>query len=122
MTSQGHAYGRLMRALDRGTATMVLAAASDLPQISLGDALGVTLALRDDERYNRAASRWCARLALEHPVSLADSQLAASALSALKHGSLAPAGLTLLELCQRYQVADAERHLTRWLDRQGVEV
>lgn len=67
MTSDGSPYTRFRRALDTGNAALVIAAARELPQIALDDALRICLILRDadPERYERAAVRWLGRFALE---------------------------------------------------------
>lgn len=84
MTSEGRAYGRFRRTLERGSLTQVLAAASDLPQISLDDALAIVLRCQGTPKAERAAVRWLARLALEAPtVSLADLRQASDALENL---------------------------------------
>ena len=86
MTSQGSAYGRFRRALQRGNLELVRAAASELPTIRLDDALHVCLLIRDrdPQRYERAALRWVARFAVEaRAATLSDVQTAAHALSRL---------------------------------------
>jgi hypothetical protein len=86
MTSDGNAYSRFRRALQSGNETLVVAAARELPQVALDDALRICLVLRggDPARYERAAVRWLGRFALEaRGVSIADLRLAAEALDAL---------------------------------------
>jgi hypothetical protein len=63
VTSQGTAYVRFRRALDRGNVTEALSAAAELRFVALVDALELTLLLADEEpeRYERAAVRWHAR-------------------------------------------------------------
>ncbi|MDQ4048923.1 MAG: hypothetical protein M3131_06015, partial [Actinomycetota bacterium] len=60
MTSQGSAYARLRRALDRGNAVVAWAAAAELERVPLADALALCLLLvrSDAARYDRAAVRW----------------------------------------------------------------
>jgi hypothetical protein len=67
MTSQGHAYARLQRALKTGNAHIALAAAAELRQVDLADALSLLLLIREDEPilYDKAAVRWFARYAAE---------------------------------------------------------
>jgi hypothetical protein len=69
VSTKGGAYARFRRALDSGNATLIKAAAAELPRVSLADALRVCLVLRqaDPALYERAAIRWLGRLALEHP-------------------------------------------------------
>jgi hypothetical protein len=106
VTSDGTAYGRFRRALRMGNLSAVRAAAAELPQIGLDDALAVVLLMdeRDDERYERAAVRWLARLVCERQsVGLADVGLAFTALEALPHNR--DAALTVLgEICARHSV------------------
>jgi hypothetical protein len=86
MTSDGNPYARFRRALETGNEALVTAAALELPQVALDDALRICLVLRggDPERYERAAVRWLGRFALEaRGVSIADLRSAAGALAAL---------------------------------------
>ncbi len=86
MTSDGNPYARFRRALETGNEALVLAAARELPQIALDDALRICLVLRggDPERYERAAVRWLGRFALEgRGVHIEDLRTAAGALAAL---------------------------------------
>jgi hypothetical protein len=86
VTSDGNPYARFKRALDTGNATLVTAAALELPRIALDDALRICLVLRggDADRYERAAVRWLGRFALEaRSVTIDDLRAAADALDAL---------------------------------------
>lgn len=78
MTSQGHAYTRLRRALEtRSSALMIRAAAAELPApVPLEDALDICLALLELEphTYPRTAARWGSRLAIERKLDLVDAQ------------------------------------------------
>jgi integrase len=58
LTSQGHRYAQLQRALRTGNAHLALAAAAQLRQVDLADALSLVLLIRDDDplRYERAAA------------------------------------------------------------------
>jgi hypothetical protein len=60
VTSQGSAYARFRRALDRGQVTNAIAAATELPRVSLADALELCmlLAVTSDPRFDGAARRW----------------------------------------------------------------
>lgn len=81
VTSQGHPYARFRHALATGNARIAEAAARDLQQVGLADALTLCLLYRDDpERYERAAARWIARLIAERPkvVHLSEIELAAA--------------------------------------------
>jgi hypothetical protein len=100
MTSDGNPYARFRRALETGNATVVTAAARELPQVALDDALRICLVLRggDPARYERAAVRWLGRFALEgHGVTIDDLRLAAEALDVLpQHAGEAMERLQLL--------------------------
>jgi hypothetical protein len=112
MTSQGSAYGRFRRALRSGNLNQVHAAALELPQVDLVDALAIVLLMSsdDDERYDRAATRWLARFALERPSArLEDLRLGLHALEALPYNGPA-AKQTICGLCEAHglrRVADA---------------
>jgi hypothetical protein len=104
MTSQGSAYGRFRKALNRGNLSLVHAAALELPHVDLVDALRIVLLMRgvDDERYDRAATRWLGRFVLERPSArLEDLQLALHALEALPYNDQA-ARQTLGQLCEAH--------------------
>jgi hypothetical protein len=86
VTSDASPYSRFRRALATGNETLVIAAARELPRISLDDALRVCLVLRDGdpERFERAAVRWLGRFALEAKgATIDDLRTAADALAAL---------------------------------------
>jgi hypothetical protein len=86
VSSDGSAYVRFRRALEAGNATLVIAAARELPRVSLDDALRVVLVFRDgdSDQYERAAVRWLGRFALEARGATIDAiRAAADALDAL---------------------------------------
>ena len=63
-----------------------MAAAKELPQLSLGDALELTflIARKDPRRHPRASARWLQRYLDEHPsATIQDAALVASCLVAL---------------------------------------
>jgi hypothetical protein len=65
---------------------MALTAAKDLPQVSLGDALELTIlvARKDPSRHPRVAARWLLRYLEEDPhATIDEAALAASSLAAL---------------------------------------
>jgi hypothetical protein len=106
VTSDGTAYGRFRRALRMGNLAQVRAAAAELPQVGLDDALAVVLLMdaHDDERYERAAVRWLARLVSERSsVGLADLGLGLTALEALPENREAAISV-LTEICARHGV------------------
>jgi hypothetical protein len=63
VTSQGSAYMRFRRALDRRNVTDALSAAAELQFVGLAEALALTLLLADEEpeKFDRAAVRWHVR-------------------------------------------------------------
>jgi hypothetical protein len=75
VTSQGHAHARFRRALLTRNIGLIDAAAAELPQIALDDALRilVVLAEKRDVRFERAAARFAARVTLERRLSPADA-------------------------------------------------
>jgi hypothetical protein len=87
VTSQGSAPGRFQRACDRGQVLHVEMAAREMGRLSLMHALSlvVLFARTDSPKFEPAAVRWLARLALEgREVRLNDLQLAAAALACLR--------------------------------------
>ena len=110
---KGSPYSRFKRALASGNLTLVRAAAAELPSVALADALAICLLMseRDDERFERAAVRWLARLALERPaIALDDLRHALVAFEALPHNPVA-ARQALAELCGRLDLRDVLRVL-----------
>jgi hypothetical protein len=67
MTSQGHAYATVQRALKTGNAHIALAAAAELRQVGLADALSLVLLIREDNPvlYDKAAARWVSKYAAD---------------------------------------------------------
>jgi hypothetical protein len=85
-TSQGHPYAVFQRALKRRNVLSALAAAKDLPQLSLADALELTVlvARKDPRRHARVASRWLLRYVEEDPhATIEEAALAAASLVGL---------------------------------------
>lgn len=76
MTAQGSAYTRFQRALRSGNLDVVVPALAELPHVDLQDMLDVVtlMATHDDHRYDRAAARFCARLAAERRLNLNESR------------------------------------------------
>ena len=102
MTSQGSPYSRFQRALKTGNLNIIRSAAAELPQVDLGDALAVCVAIHKaaPEHYERATLRWLARYCLERrEATLAHVQTAAWAFENLadEQGALE----TLERLCSR---------------------
>jgi len=66
VTSQGSAYHRFRRALDRGNVTEALSSASELEHVGLAEALELCLLLiKQPARFERAAPRWHERYCRE---------------------------------------------------------
>ena len=115
MSDKGSPYVRFKRALATGNLGLVHAAAAELPQVDLGDALAICLLMsdRDDDRFERAAVRWLARLSLERPaVGLADLRDGLIAFEAMPYNPDAARG-ALAALCERLGLRDAQRRLRR---------
>ena len=85
MTSQGHAHARFRRALLTQNVKLIDAAARELQQVGLDDALRVLVvfAERGDERYERAATRFAARVMAERRLGLADARYVLALIEAL---------------------------------------
>jgi hypothetical protein len=80
-----------------------LATARDLPQLSLVDALELTVlvARKDPRRHPRIAARWLLRLLEEHPdVTIEEAALAAACLVALTGGAYEEARATLRAMAE----------------------
>jgi hypothetical protein len=95
VTSEGHAYVRFQRALQTRNLRMVEAAASELPQVRLDDALAILVLLAEagDPRFDRAAARWIGRLLTETPSGLRDARFALALVERLPAGRDALHGL-----------------------------
>jgi hypothetical protein len=107
MSIKGSSYINFLRALDRGDILLVRAAAAELPQINLGDALRICMvfgASPEPGLYERAAVRWLGRFCLEaKDVQLAELEQAAVALGAMPaHPEEAFAHLT--DLCEDHGI------------------
>lgn len=104
VTSEGHAYARFRRALDRGNVTAALSAAAELVHVGLVDALKLGLLLRDDGApFERAIVRWQA------PETAGPSP------------STRPRPLALLAALRGARAPTAARSLAELLDRRGHE-
>ena len=81
-----------------------VAAAKELPQLSLTDALELTMliARKDSSRYSRVAARWLQRLLEEHPeATIEEAAMAASCLVALPGAGYGEAAPTLKAMAER---------------------
>ena len=78
MGDNGTAHARFQRAIERRQLLFAEAAARELGQLFLADALDflLLLAATHPERFDRAVARWHARFVLEtRPIGVADAQL-----------------------------------------------
>jgi hypothetical protein len=75
VTSSGSPHARFRRAVLTGNLAIIDAAARELPTIGLKDALDVlrVMAIKRDDRFERAAARFAARVTLERALSPADA-------------------------------------------------
>ena len=100
MTSQGSAQTRFRRAIERKALLNAELAAREMGHLGLEDALSLVLlyAAADDPRFDRAATRWIARLCVESTPTLSELQAAVSALALLRRGGGAAAASLLRHL------------------------
>jgi hypothetical protein len=107
MSIKGHPYRWFSSALRRGDLVGVRSAAAELGhQVNLVDALSIVLLMADraDDAYERAATRWLARLVIERPaVGLDELRFGLVALQALPTNAAA-ARQQLAELCTRHRL------------------
>jgi hypothetical protein len=107
MSIKGHPYRWFASALRRGDLVGVRSAAAELGhKVNLVDALSIVLLMadREDEAYERAATRWLARFVIERPqAGLEDLRLGLVALQALPTNTAA-AKQELAGLCARYRL------------------
>jgi hypothetical protein len=98
LTSQGHPYSIFRRAVERGNLLAAEAAAKELPRISLGDALDLTLliARKDPRRHPRVAAPWLLRYLEEcDDATIDEAAMVAACLAALAGDRHRDAALTL---------------------------
>jgi hypothetical protein len=103
-TAQGRPHSIFKRAIQRRNVVAALAAARELPQLSLEDALELTLlvARKDASRHPRVAARWLQRYLEEDPAAtIEEAGLAASALLALTGAGYQEAVQTLRAMSDR---------------------
>ncbi len=119
MSIKGGSYQRFRRALEVGNPTLVRAAAAELPQVGLEDALGICLVLLDGEpqRFPAAAARWHARLCMERRLPIEEADLAMGALRALSGARPQAAVAALSGICRAHGLPVAEQRLSGWLRR-----
>ena len=105
MTTQGSAYGRLRRALDRGDVLAALSAAAELDHVGLVDALEIVLLLAvdgDQQRFERATLRWHSRYCRQAAdVTPAEASAVLALLAMLPGPRRLQASCALAQLCDR---------------------
>ena len=115
MSIKGSPYERFRRALRAGNLRLVQLAALELPRVQLADALEICLLMsaQGDERFDRAAARWLARVVCERPDVGPDVlRRGLYALDALPVNPAA-ARAELAALCRRIGLGDAAAVLER---------
>jgi hypothetical protein len=116
VTAQGSFYMRFRRALDRANVSKALSAASELPFVSLAEALELTLLPADGgpEKYERAAMRWHSRFVVEVPrLELRESQAVLALLVGIPVNRFAAAALAD-HLSRRRSCERIAEALVRW--------
>lgn len=85
LSIKGSSYANFRRALLGGNLTIITAAAAELDEIGLEDALRilVVMARANDPRYERAGAKWAARLTAEKRLDLTQSRQAISLVEVL---------------------------------------
>jgi hypothetical protein len=114
VSPSGSPYARFRRALASGSLPLVHAAAAELPQVDTPDALRICLLMsaQDDDRFERAAVRWLARVSLETPsIRLDDLRAGLVAFEAMPYNPAA-ARQTLAQLCSQHHLDASVRVLT----------
>jgi hypothetical protein len=117
VTSDGGPHARFKRALKTRNPMLVTAAAHELGQISLADALAVCLVYRDRDRgkYEPAIVRWQARYCVEHRPSADEAQLVLAGLRALAGKRAGAAGRSLVVLWRSVGLVREAKVLQEWL-------
>ena len=117
MSIKGSPYAWFRRSIEAGRALDAWAAAHELESLALADALALCLVLLDEDpgRYERAAVRWVARLAMEDARPGLDGLLLVlAALSALRADERAAASAALSALLERNGQHACVEVLERW--------
>jgi hypothetical protein len=118
VTAQGNAYSQFKRALHRRSFLVAWTLAAELPSVPLADALSLLVLALDQQpwRFETAAPRWHARLCAEARLTLAEAQLAVSALDTLAGPGAVAGGQALVALCEAHGLEDSARVLSAWLE------
>jgi len=121
MTSQGSAYGRFRKALDRGNTLQAMSAASELDHVGLSDALELVLLLAregDERRFHRGALRWHGRYCRDIPdIDSAEAQAVLALLTMLRGPRSEQAACALGQLLDRRDHLSAAEMLLRSANR-----
>jgi hypothetical protein len=117
---KGSPYARFRRAVATDSATLATAAARELPQLALADALRLCLlyARCDPDRFDRAIVRWHGRLCLEAgglDAPTAQNALVAAIALPTPHGRAA-AGL-LAAIAAAHDLPEVADVLGEWRER-----
>jgi hypothetical protein len=118
VTSQGGAYSQFKRALERRNFLLAWTLAAELPKVPLADALSLLLLALDQQpwRFETAAPRWHSRLCNEARLTLAEAQLAVSALDALASPGAVAGGQALVAICDVHGLEEVVGVLNAWMD------
>ena len=119
VTSAGSPQARFDRAIRAGNATVALAAAAELPRVSLANALSLVLVVLtgDRARFPRLATRWHALLLNEaRGMTVDEAALSLAALDALRGSSPVAGARALLALLEAHQLTSAADVLRDWLE------
>jgi len=83
VTSEGHAYARFNRAIERRNLAAAEDAARDIPVLALDDALRLVHLYRErgSPKYEKAALRWLARYLTEGSPRLLEAATVAASLA-----------------------------------------
>jgi hypothetical protein len=122
---KGSAYARFRRALETDSASLATAAAYELPQLNLADALRLCLvyARADRSRFERAIVRWHARLCLEAKgLDLATAQTALAAATGLARAQRHQSALLLAAIADDHQLSEVALVLKEWTHRDDPQL
>ena len=114
----GSPYAAFRRAIEARNLTRALTEGRDLPQISLVDAAGLLVMAAEQHRpsFDRWASRWAARYALEQPdVTVDEAQLVLAALAGLRQSERQAAAAALVAVLRAHGRATLAKPFMRIL-------
>jgi hypothetical protein len=116
---KGSAYARFRRALETNSASLATAAAYELPQLNLADALRLCLvyARADRSRFDRAIVRWHAHCLEAKGLDLAAAQIALAATTGLAGPHRQRSALLLAAIADDHQLSEVALVLEEWTHR-----